>query len=295
MKILMTGAAGMLGSTMYPILREQGHEVITTDINTSDKGIELLDVKDKEAIYAFITKYDPDAVFHLAAETDVDKSEIEVDHVHHVNVIGTQNVALACQEYDKLMIYISTAGVFSGDKEEPYTEFDDPRPVNVYGKTKLEGEKIVRELLNKFFILRAGWMVGGGVKDKKFVMQILKLIKSGKKEIPVVTDKIGSPTYTGDFSRNIMPLVESKRYGLYHMTCKGRCSRFDVAKKIVNHLNYDVKINPITSDKFPLPAPRAASEMMRNFKMDMIGLNNMQHWEAALEEYLDDLKKKKVI
>lgn len=287
MRILVTGAAGMLGSTLCPILKEKGHEVYATDVDRSDEGIEYLDVRNHKQVKETIEKIKPDIIMHLAAETDVDKCELEPDHAYLSNTIGTQNVALICQKHDIEVVYISTIGVFDGDKPEPYTEFDEPNPINVYGRSKLEGEKIVQNLLKRYYIVRAGWMVGGGPgKDKKFVAKIIKLLdKTG--ELKVVTDKIGSPTYTVDFSRCLADLIETGYYGLYHCTNEGYASRFEVARKTVEFLGRsDITIKPVSSAYFPLPAPRARSEMSKNYKLELLGMDRMRHWEEALKEYV---------
>jgi len=287
MKILVTGAAGMLGSALCPILRERGHVVYATDIDSSDGGIEFLDVKSYGQVKEQIEKIEPSIVMHLAAETDVDKCELEPDHAYLTNTIGTQNVALVCQKHGIEMVYISTIGVFYGDKPEPYTEFDEPNPINVYGRSKLEGEKIVQNLLKRYYIVRAGWMVGGGPKrDKKFVGKIIRLLDETS-ELKAVDDKIGSPTYAVDFSRCLEDLIETGYYGLYHCTNRGYGSRFDVAKKIVEFLGRsDVTVEPVSSAYFPLPAARARSEMSRNYKLELLGMDKMRHWQEALKEYI---------
>jgi dTDP-4-dehydrorhamnose reductase len=287
LKILVTGAGGMLGSALCPALAKKEHKIFATDL-IADEGIEHLDVRDFKQIKASVAKIKPDMVMHLAAETDVDKCELEPDHAFLTNTIGTQNVSLVCQKSNVEMVYISTLGVFWGDKPEPYTEFDDPRPINVYGQSKLEGEKIVRSLLNKFYTVRAGWMVGGGPKkDKKFINKIIKKMDESK-VLKAVNDKIGSPTYTVDFSKTLSDLIDTGYYGLYHCTNKGYGSRFDVAKKIVEVLGRsDVTVEPVSSAYFPLPAPRARSEMSRNYKLELLGMSTTRHWEDALKEYIN--------
>jgi dTDP-4-dehydrorhamnose reductase len=289
MKILVTGAAGMLGSALCPTLTQRGHKVFATDVTAVDEGIKYLDVRDYKQLEETVGKIKPDMVMHLAAETDVDKCELEPDHAFLTNTIGTQNVTLACQKQDILMVYISTIGVFYGDKIEPYTEFDTPNPINIYGRSKLEGEKIVQNLLKKYYIVRAGWMVGGGPKkDKKFIGKIIKQMNETN-WLKAVNDKIGSPTYTVDFSRCLTDLIETGYYGLYHCTNKGYCSRFDVAKKIVELLgrSADVTVEPVSSAHFPLPAARARSEMSRNYKLELLCKDTMRHWEEGLKEYID--------
>jgi len=288
MKILVTGAAGMLGSSLCPTLVRKGHMVFATDLIPSEaEGIEKLDVRDFKQVEKQIGTIKPDIVMHLAAETDVDRCEVEPDHAYMSNTIGTQHVALLCQKVGLPMVYISTIGVFWGDNPEPYTEFDQPNPINIYGRSKLEGEKIVKNLLNRYYIVRAGWMVGGGPKrDKKFIGKIIKQLDE-KKVLKAVNDKIGSPTYTIDFSKCLSDLIETGYYGLYHCTNKGYGSRFDVAKRIVEYMGRtDVTVEPVSSAYFPLPAARARSEMSRNYKLELLGLDSTRHWENALKEYV---------
>lgn len=288
MKILVTGAAGMLGSALCPTLMQRGHTVFATDLAPVDEGIECLDVRSYKQIEEIVGKVKPDMVMHLAAETDVDKCELEPDHAFLTNTISTQNATLVCQKHGIVMVYISTIGVFYGDKPEPYTEFDNPNPINVYGRSKLEGEKIVQSLLERYYIVRAGWMVGGGPeRDKKFVGKIIKRMNETT-VLKAVNDKIGSPTYTVDFSRCLTDLIETGYYGLYHCTNKGYGSRFDVAKKIVDFLGRsDVTVEPVGSAYFPLPAARARSEMSRNYKLELLGKDTTRKWEDALKEYID--------
>lgn len=288
MKILVTGSAGMLGSALCPTLAQRGHKVFATDLSSLDAGIGHLDVRSCTKVEDLVGKKKPDMVMHLAAETDVDRCEIEPDHAFLTNTIGTQNVALACQRQNIVMVYISTIGVFYGDQVEPYSEFDLPNPINIYGRSKLEGEKIVQNLLQQYYIVRAGWMVGGGPKrDKKFIGKIMNQIKE-KNVLKAVNDKIGSPTYTVDFSKCLVDLIETGYFGLYHCTNKGYCSRFDVAKKIVDLMGrQDVTVQPVSSAYFPLPAARARSEMSRNYKLELLGIDNMRNWENALKEYID--------
>lgn len=288
MKCLVTGANGMLGSALCPLLSEKGHEVFMTDINISQANIKFLDVRDFKNVKKEIDKIRPDIIFHLSAETDVDKCEIEVDHAYTTNMKGTENIALVCQEEDIPMVYISTCGVFDGKKIEPYNEFDEPNPISVYTKTKYEGEKIVRDLLKKYFIFRAGWMIGGGKKDKKFVAKIVGLIKT-RDVLTVVNDKRGCPTFTKDFSECIIKIIKTGRYGLYHVTNKGSASRYDIACRITEYLGKkDIAVKPISSDLFPLPAPRPDSEVVDNYKLELLGIK-MRPWEEALREYLEEL------
>jgi dTDP-4-dehydrorhamnose reductase len=260
------------------------YELILTD---SVECPHVLDVREPADVRDMVGDAKPDVVLHLAAATDVDRCEKEPDWAYHSNAIGTQNVVYACREFDTTLVYISTAGVFWGDKADPYIEFDEPRPANVYGHSKLAGERYVAHSLRKYFIARAGWMVGGGRKDKKFVGQIARLITEGRTKLKAVDDKLGSPTYAKDLLVGIEKLLGTELYGLYHMVNEGVCSRYEVALEIKDIIqNDDVSIEPVSSAHFPLPAPRARSEAMRNLKLELLKIHRMPSWQAALREYV---------
>ncbi len=282
----------MLGTALCPVLRHSGYSVIATDIKPAESDMEYLDVTDFLKIREKIKEHKPDIIFHLAAETDVDKAETEVNHAYSVNTLGTENIALVCKEFDIELIYISSATIFDGEKDEPYTEFDRPNPKNIYGKTKWEGEKIVKDFMNRYYIIRGSWMMGGKEKDKKFVAKIIKLMEE-RKEISVVNDKFGSLTYTEDLSRCLVKLVETKRHGTYHMSNQGACSRYEIACKIKEYLRKDkIRIKPVTSEAFPQKAPRGRSEAMENFKLNLLGMNTMPPWQEALYDYVTSYYKK---
>ncbi|KAF0135200.1 MAG: dTDP-4-dehydrorhamnose reductase [Candidatus Saganbacteria bacterium] len=277
--ILVTGANGMVGSYVKEIFHDV--ELALTDIPE-------MDVTNKDLVFSLVAKYKPTTVLHLAAETNVDKCESEIDHAFRTNAMGTYNVALACQKFNAVMIYISTGGVFNGHAGQIHTEFDSPAPLNIYSKAKYEGELIVRDLLHKYYIFRAGWMIGGGsAKDKKFVGKIIELCKT-RDEIEVVNDKFGSPTFARDFLRGINKIIKTGNFGLYHLANTGVCSRYEIALEIVKLLGREVMIIPVSSDRFPLPAQRAASEAIKNYKLDLLGINPMPSWKQALEEYIKE-------
>lgn len=286
-KVLVTGANGMLGSALISELEKAGFEVCPTDTSNAS-GIRFMDIRDFEGAKKIIMDFSPEILFHLAAETDVDKCELEPEHAYEVNTRGSENIARIAKLADSVLVYISTMGVFDGIKEGPYNEFDQPNPINVYSRTKREGEKKVMELLSRYYIVRAGWMMGGGRRDKKFVAKILDLIDEGR-EISAVTDKFGSPTFTKDLSKTMLELIKTNQYGLYHITNSGSCSRYDIAVKIVEFLKKDVRVKPVSSDAFPLPAPRIRSEAAESLKLNTVGLKPMRPWEEALKDYLKEL------
>lgn len=280
-RILVTGAAGMVGSYVPSVFSDW--DLILTD---HTPGFDQLDIRDPRSVLKQISEAKPGFVLHLAAATDVDRCEQYPDEAWHANTIGTQNMALACQATGIPLIYISTAGVFSGGKPDPYIEHDSPAPANVYGHSKLAGEQIIESLLQRYYIVRAGWMVGGGAKDKKFVGKIARLLVDGRKELLAVNDKLGSPTYAKEMLSGIKTLVGTGYYGLYHMVNTGMCSRYDVALVVREALGVNVKITPVSSAHFPLPAPRARSEAMRNLKLDLLGMNHMRPWQDAVRDYV---------
>jgi len=291
MKALVTGASGMLADSLIPLLSIKGYHILATDLTNLSADIELMDVRDSRQVDAYIKKNLPDIVFHLAAETNVDKCELEPEQAFNSNVKGTENIAFACKKNSIPMIYISTGAVFDGENKEGYTEADIPIPLSIYGKTKYQGEKIVQSLLKNYFIVRAGWMIGGYNKDKKFVWKIIQLMKKHK-EIPVVIDKRGSPTFTKDFAQGILDIVSNNKPGIYHCVNEGACTRFDLAQKIKEYLGLeDIVLKPVCSDAFPLPAPRGKSEAMLNKKISEMGIK-MRHWHLALKEYISEIRQR---
>lgn len=291
MKVLVTGAAGMLGTSLLPVLDAAEHGVLATDINHVGGRIQHLDVRDLESMGSTAKKYKPDLLMHLAAETDLEVCETRVDYAYSENYVGTQNACVVSRELDVPLVYISTAGVFDGLKKEPYTEFDAPNPINVYGASKFHGEQIVRQTVPDHYIVRAGWMVGGGERDKKFVSKIVHQIDSGAKTLYAVTDKFGTPTYAPAFSKVLEKLIRSGIHGTYHLACKGRATRFDVAARILSVLRRDdIELKPVSSDHFSKEyfAPRPPSEEMCNYVLALRGADEMPTWEDAIERYVKE-------
>jgi dTDP-4-dehydrorhamnose reductase len=298
MKILVTGAGGMLGSALVPALMKAGHDIVATDIDLSARhpwgpsGPELshLDVREQGEVDAAFARHRPGFVAHLAAETDLEVCEAQSDHAVATNATATRVVATACAREDVALAYISTAGVFDGRKLEPYTEDDPPAPINAYGRTKLLGEDEVQARVPRSYVVRAGWMVGGGAKDHKFVAKILAQLRAGSRVLHVVNDKYGTPTYAPDFAECFTRLVTTGHYGLYHLACEGAGTRFDVCAHILDVLGMtdEVELVPVPSEYFAETyfAVRPRSEMMRNTRLERLGLNNMRPWRDALAEYI---------
>jgi dTDP-4-dehydrorhamnose reductase len=289
-RVLITGCGGMLGSAIYPYFSSRYGTVIATDKLISEDWLKLLDVRDYHMFDRYFEIYAPDLVLHLAAETDLEYCETHPDVANAVNALATRHIAEVCAKHSCPLVYISTAGVFDGLKEGAYTEDDLAKPIMVYGKAKLEGEEYVENICEKYLIVRAGWMVGGGLKkDHKFVSFILNQIVEGRTVIHAVNDRWGTPTYTDDFSRNLLCLIQRGVYGRYHMVCEGGATRLDVAAEILRILSReDIELVPVSSEFFAQQyfAPRPRSEMMVNANLEKLGLNLMRPWQVALRDYL---------
>jgi dTDP-4-dehydrorhamnose reductase len=291
MKALITGAAGMLGTSLMTTLENEGCAYFASDIrNDPKRSIERVDVRDRDAVFKAFREAAPDVVYHLAAHTDLEYCEASSDDAYKTNVVGTQNVVLAAEQVNAMVVYVSTAGVFDGVKKTPYTEFDQPHPINIYGSSKYQGELLVRELARHHFIVRAGWMIGGGPgRDHKFVSKILDQIRAGRKEIACVTDKAGTPTYAPYFSDILYRLVATGDFGLYHLVCKGTTTRLGVAKEILEILDCkNVTLKPVDSTYFAkeFPTPRPPSEALVNYMLMLKGMNVIRTWQEGLRDYL---------
>lgn len=282
-RMLVTGSGGMVGAYAPGLFAD--YELYLTDLQTSETS--KLDVVNREETLSIVKKIDPHVVLHLAAATDVDQCERDPFYAYLSNVVGTQHVAQACRENDSVMVYISTGAVFDGVRKEPFTEKDLPNPSTVYGLSKWLGEKMISFILQKYLIVRAGWMFGGGVKDKKFVGKIAQMILQGEKRLKVVDDKFGSPTYAKDLLKTVKSLLDQERFGIFHAVNGWGCSRYDVANEIKAILGAnDVTIEPVKSDAFKLDAPRGFSEQLLNQRLGDVAGVSMRGWQEALKEYL---------
>jgi len=261
MLALVTGANGMLGQDLCPVLEDEGFDVIQTDINN-------LDITDKSHVRSFINSAKPDIVFHCAAYTNVDKAEEDFDSAKKINAVGTENVAGACQETNSIMFYISTDYVFDGNKTSPYFPNDATNPLNNYGLTKLMGENAVMKTCSKYYIVRTSWLYG--IHGNNFVEKMLEL--NSDTPLKVVSDQVGSPTWTVDLSAEIVKLL-GKPYGIYHICGGGQTSRYEWAKEI------GINVQPCLSNEFKQKAKRPRYSVMDNN-------NTCRHWKDALKEYL---------
>ncbi len=288
MRFLITGARGMMGRDLCALAEAQGHEVWPTDIERLAHDPEdRIDVTDTTRLERAVADFRPDAVLHLAAMTQVDDCETRPAEAYAVNAVGTRNVALLCRRHELDLAYVSTGSVFDGTKPTPYHEFDDPSPGSVYARSKWAGEVAVRELVGHHYVVRAGWMFGGGPDDKKFVAKMIDLARE-RDVLRAVDDKFGSPCSTRDISRRCLELLQTGRYGTYHAANEGMCSRYEMARAIVEFAGItDCRVEPCSSAEFPLPAPRPRMEAMEGLHARLIGLPPQPHWRDALREYIE--------
>ncbi len=280
MKVLVTGVGGQLG---YDVMRELHKRGI--DCCGADR-VEF-DITDYNATHKFITAYAPDAVIHCSAYTAVDKAEDEPELCRTVNAGGTENIAKVCQEIDAKMLYISTDYVFPGNGEAFYNVDDSTAPQNVYGQTKLEGELAVQKLVQKYFIVRISWVFG--INGNNFIKTMLRLAETHK-ELGVVADQIGSPTYTADLAVLLVDMVQTDKYGTYHATNEGVCSWADFAEKIFATAGVEVKVNRIVSEAYPTKAKRPKNSRLSKAKLVQQGFGLLPSWQNAVERYIKEVR-----
>jgi len=284
----------MLGGDVYRTFSKEFNTVLATDIDTNEEWIDHLDVRDMAACTKLCASYKPDLILHLAALTDLEYCENNKDNAWSTNALGTQYMADLALKYDAPLAYISTAGIFDGEKES-YTEADTPRPINQYGKSKYYGEQYLIDNVPQHFVFRAGWMMGGGPKkDKKFISKIFSQIADGKKELFIVDDKSGTPTYTKDFAKGMLSTIQSGSNGLFNQVCTGSTDRFEVAEALLEvlDLSNQITLTRVSSDYFKESyfANRPESEILINAHLNKLGLNKMRDWKICLEEYLVEFK-----
>lgn len=280
MRVLVTGVKGQLGSDIAAELKLRAEECIGADIAD-------FDITDRGATVGTIKKYMPDCVIHCAAFTDVNGAEEKRGLCERINVLGTENVALACNEADAKLIYISTDYVFNGEGMRPYEPNDERNPINFYGMTKSLGEDKVRSICPKHFIVRTSWVFGKN--GNNFVKTMLRLGEQ-MEGLTVVDDQIGSPTYTPDLARLLCDMAATERYGTYHATNEGFCSWYDFAKKIMELSGIRCNIKPIASKDYPSPAKRPQNSRLSKEKLVQNGFYKLPPWEDALKRFIKALR-----
>ena len=274
--ILVTGSTGQLGSDVVKELLKRGYSTLSP--NRSE-----FNLCSEDSIRNYILNSNCEAIVHCAAYTQVDKAEDEKDLCIKINATATKHIVKCAKILDIPMIYISTDYVFDGTKDGEYTENDETNPINIYGESKLAGEKYVQEILDKYYIVRTSWVFN--INGKNFIETMLRLSKANN-QLSIVNDQIGSPTYTKDLSRLLVDMLETSKYGLYHATNEGYCSWYEFANTIFKLANINIDIKAINSNEYASRAKRPLNSKLSKDKLIEYGFKPLPHWEDALKDYL---------
>lgn len=276
MKVLVTGIHGQLGYDVIKVLESRKIECIGADIQD-------FDITEYAATETFIKQCMPDAVIHCSAYTAVDRAEEEFEVCRRVNEDGPRNIAQACKDIDAKMIYISTDYVFPGIGDTAFETDDATGPLGAYGKTKLAGEIVVKELLEKYFIVRVSWVFGKN--GNNFIKTMLKIGKN-RESVDVVCDQIGSPTYTADLAVLLCDMVVTEKYGVYHATNEGYCSWAEFAKEIFKQVGYSTEIHCVKTSEYPSKAVRPLNSRLSKKSLEKAGFQKLPDWKDALQRFL---------
>ena len=282
MKVLVAGAAGMLARDLVPCLQTRRHETSAPPEND-------FDITDIAAVRRWASSLEPDVIINCAAYTKVDQAEKEERLATIINGLAVQNLCLVCQEMDVPLVHFSTDYVFDGAKVGPYTIYDQPNPINAYGRSKHLGEEYVLRLLNKFYLIRTSWLFG--IHGPNFIETMLNLTKK-QKQVSVVNDQRGCPTWTRDLSEAVVSLIESGRYGIYHATNSGPTTWFEYATEIFRLAGTGTEVLPITTDQYPTAATRPMNSVLDSFPLPEVTKTMMPSWQEAIQQYLSLRKEK---
>ena len=290
-KIYIAGCGGMLGEAFHKQFKNE-YELKCTDKDVNEDWLSFLDFRNRDDYINDVEVFNPDYLFHIGAYTDLEFCEEHKQDTYVTNTLSVENAVYIANKLNIPLLYVSTAGIFDG-KQDLYDDWDMPNPLGTYARSKYMGERYVCENANRYIICRAGWMMGSGPKkDKKFIQKLMKQIKAGKKELFVVNDKDGTPTYTHDFALTVKELIQKEYWGLYNCVCGGETSRFEVAKELLRIIEKEneIKITPVKSDYFKdiYYAKRPPSERLITKKLDARNVNKMRDWKTALKIYLDN-------
>lgn len=284
MRILLTGADGQTATSLKKALDGEGEDSVALAHRD-------LDICDACRVRDTVRSLHPDVVINTAAMRRPDICEQEPDRAFAVNALAARNLALACAEEGCALLQVSTDYVFDGRKNAPYMEEDQPNPLNVYGVSKLAGEFFVRYLLDEYYIIRTSGIFGeisSSGKDANFVLTMIRRARENG-ECQVVTDQYLSPTYTVDLAKKIVWLIRTKEYGIYHITNKGECSWYELARTLFEKVGLGVRLLPVTTDAFKTPARRVPYSVLGHGALQRLMADDLPHWEDALECYLGDL------
>lgn len=277
--IIVTGAKGQLGGDVCEALTQKGISNIGIDIDD-------VDITDFPALERFFEKNQADAVIHCAAYTAVDKAEEEKEKCFLINAKGTENIAKCCKKFSMKLLYVSTDYVFSGKGETAFAVDDEKGPLNVYGESKLLGEKAVTENTDRYFIVRTSWVFGE--KNTNFIHTMLKLSET-RDTVRVVCDQIGSPTYSRHLAYLLSRMVGTEKYGVYHATNEGFCSWHELASFSLQYAGKSTNVLPVFSKDYPSKAVRPLNSRLSKKSLDKAGFSRLPTWQDAVKEYLDNI------
>ena len=280
MKVLVTGAAGQLGQDVMTALAARGHEAVGIDRAEAD-------ITNEAQVTAVITAAKPDAVIHCAAYTAVDRAEEEKDLCARINADGTRFIARAAQACEAKLVYISTDYVFNGQGDTPFLPTDTTAPLNVYGQTKLQGEEAAREECARTFVVRTSWVFGA--HGNNFV-KTMRRLGSERETVSVVCDEVGAPTYTPDLAALLCEMIESDRYGTYHATNEGVCTRNELAQAVMDAFGLSCRVLPITGDQYPTAATRPHNSRLSKDCLEQAGFSRLPDWKDALARYAAEVE-----
>lgn len=276
-KIWIVGANGQLGRAVFNLLDSRRIEILSTDIDD-------VDITNLSDTLSFSDFNHPDAIINCAAFTNIDECEKNTKDAYKVNTLGARNLSVCARKIGARFVHISTEHVFDGLKGEPYNEFDTPNPISIYGKSSLEGENFVRQLVPKYFIIRTGWLYGEG---KNFVNKVLH----SKNSIKIVNDQISTPTSARELAKFIIKLINTAEYGTYHATCKGSCTAYEFVKEILKLSNKDnVEVVLASKEDYPNRAPRPKNSVLDNFMLNLSGLYEFPDWKDELSKYIKEIR-----
>lgn len=280
MKILVAGANGQLGQELVKQLQQINVELYA--FTKTD-----LDICSLTNVQQVVNEIQPHVIINAAAFTKVDLAETEQDLAFNVNAYGQRNLAVAAEQVGAKVCYVSTDYVFDGNATEPYEEHALVNPLGVYGKSKYAGEQLTQTLNSKYFIVRTAWVYGEF--GPNFVKTMLRLAKD-RDELGVVSDQIGSPTYTVDLAKFLIELIQTEKYGIYHCTNSGLCSWYEFAQAIFEESNIEIKVNPLTTDQYPTPAKRPNYSVLSDRALKLNGFQPIRHWRDGLKAFLNNTK-----
>lgn len=278
-KILVTGCNGQLGRAVNQVYAPETAAGTVQIINTDVSDLDITSIDD---VLRVVEANAPDVIINCAAHTNVNKCETDWDNAYRINAVGPRNLSIAADRIRAKLIHVSTDYVFDGEADRPYTEFDETVPCGAYGKTKLEGEKFVKQFADRFFIVRTAWLYGDG---NNFVRTMLKLSESND-EVRVVSDQFGTPTSALELARMIHYIEPTDNYGVFHATCEGSCSWADFAAEIFRLAGKNTRVKYITTEEYPTPAKRPAYSVLDKYMLRLTTDYVMADWKDALAEYM---------